>query len=98
MEKFGVVEKRTHLFDPSAWTVGRAYRISIWEPVIGVRLDAIEAHDGLCLGVDNDTGYLRFIIITNGETTKLDIDADVYVSGQVSIMPYPFKPKEKEEK
>lgn len=96
MEKFGVIEKRIHLFDPSAWTVGRAYRISIWEPLM--RMDAIEAHDGLCLGVGNDTGYLRFIIITNGETTKLDIDADEYVSGQVSIIPYPFKPKEKEEK
>jgi hypothetical protein len=62
-----------------------------------MRVDITEAHDGLCLGVNNDTGYLRFIIIKNGETTKLDIDADEYVSGRVSIMPYPFNPKEKEE-
>jgi hypothetical protein len=97
MEKFGVIKKTVYQFDPSAWTVGRAYRISIWEPS-DMRLDVIEAHDGLYLGFDEEDGELRFIIIENGEDSPFRVTVDDYISGRVSIMPYPFKPKEKEEK
>lgn len=95
MDKFGVIKKTVYQFDPSAWTVGRAYRICVFEPPM--RLDAIEAHDGLYLGFDEEDGELRFIIVKNGEDSPFRVTVDDYISGRVSIMPYPFKPKEKEE-
>lgn len=95
MDKFGVIKKTVYQFDPSAWTVGRAYRISVWEPLM--KLDVIEARDGLFLGIDKIDGELRFIIIENGKDSPFRVTVDDYISGRVSIMPYPFKPKEREE-
>jgi hypothetical protein len=95
MDKFGVIKKTVYQFDPSAWTVGRAYRINFWGPLI--RNGCNEARDGLYLGFDEEDGELRFIIIENGEDSPFRVTVDDYISGRVSIMLYPFNPKEKEE-